>query len=379
MNGYGAKRCVSLSLMDAVPRDLVRPAYKNPPARDRFFEIDFLRVLAMLAVLVGHVTSTYIFQETHYQVCGITLAFFLNQGVRVSVPLFLVLSGFSLGIGKQPASYLSFVGGRFRRVLPYYVGWLLVYNLANAGFSVSAWWQQAAAPGWLLRTLAAGLGTPHLYFIQCYLLYPLLRRWMARAPFSCLTWSLAGTLLLQGSYVLRDLGVLPGTPPVFLWLAAPVWGFYFVAGMFLQTLPWEKLRAVARLAAPGMLAVCVLFLCLYSGMAHATGVLHAIKPELMAATVLVFLWGVGAWSWWGRVPGVPAVTAFLARHAMGIYYNHVLVIYYLRRFPRFALGMSGMALLFLATLALSIGVELGFSALRKGLLWGKKRWRARNS
>ena len=35
-----------------------------------------------------------------------------------------------------------------------------------------------------------------------------------------------------------------------------------------------------------------------------------------------------------------------------------------------------MALLFLATLALSIGVELGFSALRKGLLWGKKRWRA---
>ena len=74
---------------------------------------------------------------------------------------------------------------------------------------------------------------------------------------------------------------------------------------------------------------------------------------------------------------MPAVTAFLARHAMGIYYNHVLVIYYLRRFPRFALGMSGMALLFLATLALSIGVELGFSALRKGLLWGKKRWRAR--
>ena len=115
----------------------------------------------MLAVLVGHVTSTYIFQETHYQVCGITLAFFLNQGVRVSVPLFLVLSGFSLGIGKQPASYLSFVGGRFRRVLPYYVGWLLVYNLANASFSsFSAWWQQVPRQGGCCGPWRQGWGRP---------------------------------------------------------------------------------------------------------------------------------------------------------------------------------------------------------------------------
>ena len=48
---------------------------------------------------------------------------------------------------------------------------------------------------------------------------------------------------------------------------------------------------------------------------------------------------------------------------MGIYYNHVLVIYFLRKFPRFQQGMSGMALLFLSTLALSVLLAVGLGAL----------------
>ena len=55
--------------------------------------LDFLRVLAMLAVILIHVTSTYIAAESHITFLGMNLALFLNQAARFCVPLFLFLSG----------------------------------------------------------------------------------------------------------------------------------------------------------------------------------------------------------------------------------------------------------------------------------------------
>ena len=41
--------------------------------------LDFLRDLAMLAVMLIHVTSTYIAAESHVTFLGMNLALFLNQ------------------------------------------------------------------------------------------------------------------------------------------------------------------------------------------------------------------------------------------------------------------------------------------------------------
>lgn len=50
----------------------------------------------MLAVISIHVSSTYLSYETGHLFLGMNLAFLLNQAARFSVPLFLLLSGFSL-------------------------------------------------------------------------------------------------------------------------------------------------------------------------------------------------------------------------------------------------------------------------------------------
>ena len=61
---------------------------------------------------------------------------------------------------------------------------------------------------------------------------------------------------------------------------------------------------------------------------------------------------------------------------MGIYYNHVLVLCFLRQFPRFQLGMSGMLLLFLATFGLSLLVAVLLEGGWHGL---KRAWQSRRT
>ena len=71
------------------------------PTATRLSSVDFARVIAMVAVILIHVTSTYINAESSVALWGINLAFFLNQAARFCVPLFLFLSGLSLGLGRK--------------------------------------------------------------------------------------------------------------------------------------------------------------------------------------------------------------------------------------------------------------------------------------
>lgn len=150
-------------------------------------------------------------------------------------------------------------------MLPPYLGWVLLYALANTGFDLHTWGGQLGNPPWLLRELLTGQGAPHLYFIpilfQCYLLYPLLRRWVNRAPVQSAAWALMVTFLLQGGYLLHDLELLPFSLPAHLWMLFPTWSFYFVAGMCLQRLDRSHLRVQCKKAA---LPFCLFPLCLLS-------------------------------------------------------------------------------------------------------------------
>ena len=82
-----------------------------PSPSQRLLPLDFLRVLACLAVMVIHVTSAFIYNDSGVTLWGMNPAFMLNQAARFSVPLFLLLSGFSLGMGRSQ-SYGTFLKTR---------------------------------------------------------------------------------------------------------------------------------------------------------------------------------------------------------------------------------------------------------------------------
>ena len=336
-----------------------RPACRTA----RLPEIDFLRCLSMLAVITIHVTSTYLHGESRVLILGMNLSFLLNQAARFSVPMFLLLSGFSLGLAGDPPPRRPFWKKKALQTLPPYLLWTGIYTLSNVDFHLPDLASRCRDPLWVVKTVLTGQAAPHLYFIpillQLYLLYPLLARWVRRDPTGAVVWSLLTSLLAQGWCVLADLGRVPALP--YLWLVFPAWLFYFVLGNALAGLGPDRLPARRHRA---LLLLTGAVLLLYSVSSSLTGMIHAVKPSLLIVTPLVLL---SAFALWRRVdcPALRAVVRTLAARSMEIYYCHVLVLTWLRRAPLPQTGTRGMLVLLLTTALLSTALAWPLSALKK--------------
>lgn len=134
--------------------------------------VDFLRVLAILAVVLIHTTVTTI-QTSKHTITAIPLTFFLNQIAIFAVPLFFLISGFVLELNYKQLNYFSYFQKRASKVVIPYIFWSLFYYLAypatiskNASF---------------FSLLLTGKAAYQLYFIPAiiilYLLFPLLHRY----------------------------------------------------------------------------------------------------------------------------------------------------------------------------------------------------------
>lgn len=109
-------------------------------------ELDAARVVSMLAVIAIHVTAPYIGADSDFLLGGMNLAYIINQADRFAVPLFVLLSGASLGLGKDlPAG--QFYRRRVVKLGIPYVCWTMVYTL---------WEHQSLAPGALMRRFLLG-------------------------------------------------------------------------------------------------------------------------------------------------------------------------------------------------------------------------------
>ena len=103
----------------------------------RIKELDFTRVIAMFAVVMIHVTSTYINQDSSFILFDMNLAFILNQVSRFSVPLFIVLSGISLGFSKPIGDPLLFYKKRLVKIgIPYEIKGNFVPTWLPEGFEL---------------------------------------------------------------------------------------------------------------------------------------------------------------------------------------------------------------------------------------------------
>lgn len=134
--------------------------------------VDFLRVLAILAVVLIHTTITTI-QATKHDIAAIPLTFFLNQIAIFAVPLFFLISGFVLELNYKQLNYFSYFQKRASRIIIPYVFWSLCYVLAypltipkNTSFFL---------------LLITGKAAYQLYFIPSiilfYVLFPLLHKY----------------------------------------------------------------------------------------------------------------------------------------------------------------------------------------------------------
>lgn len=341
----------------------------------RVRELDLARVTAMIFVIVIHVTSTYIHYDSGLTVLGMNLAFLLNQLARFAVPLFVMLSGVSLGLGGAYPGAKRFLRRRLVKIGLPYLFWSTVYLLYNCRLHL-----ETLRPGDCLRTLLLGQAAPHLYFIvvmlQLYALYPLLRRWVGRAPCRSLLASFLITYTVQKLFYFLewDVDLIPGVIRPYLWILFPTWLFYFTLGLLLTEARLADVRALASRNAAAILLATLVFAGLYAVESGITGSLDSMKVPLDLYVPLMFLSAFAAWHFIGRFRAVSALTGFLAKHSMTIYFEHVLVLYLLRRAAWFARGMSGMLVLLLAVTAAACLLAVPLDALQARLAgrWGSR-------
>jgi surface polysaccharide O-acyltransferase-like enzyme len=231
-------------------------------------QIDVLRVVAALSIVLIHVTSG--------QVLADPIIFGSNQLARFASPLFVIVAGMVLQhieTYRPSASLASFYRKRFLRVLVPYVIWSLVYFAYNSRHLLYAFDVQALGMKLLQvfpEQLVKGTAFVHLYFIlimvQLYALFPLMKRWLERRPGWLLALTGISSLLLNTGVYLHQIGVIQ-LPSLYLayvvWF--PVWWFYFALGMAVIKYAdrWQALvlrpRAYAA-AAGGWLAVTAIYL-----------------------------------------------------------------------------------------------------------------------
>lgn len=133
-------------------------------------EIDALRVMAILAVIVIH-TTTRTLEITGYNLVQTQWTLLLNQAARFAVPLFFMISGFVLELNYHSEdNYFKYLVKRLSRIAIPYATWSAIYFLLVYKEHTSSFWS----------ALTFGSASHQLYFIPTllifYLIFPLLHR-----------------------------------------------------------------------------------------------------------------------------------------------------------------------------------------------------------
>lgn len=166
------------------------------------FSLDALRVIAILAVILIHVTTKNIALLSQ-NVELAPLALFLNQTARFAVPLFFLISGFVLELNnKKGLSFISFFKKRASRIIAPFLFWSFAYYLLSNGLNV-----QKIISFDFLSNLIQGTTSYHLYFIPTlilfYLLFPILHTllpFVMKPPVLLLIIGMQAFLLIQDYY-----------------------------------------------------------------------------------------------------------------------------------------------------------------------------------
>ncbi len=290
-------------------------------------EADVVRAAAAVLVVVIHCLPWPAQNQ------GLAHSVYPQAGLlaRVSVPLFVVLSGLLLAhASRATASARQFWGRRLRRTLLPWIPWAVIYFVLTVRFQ-----GMSPLPAQTWGWWAGGAG--HLYFLllipQLYLLY-----WLWPKSARGATVAMVVAIGVQvGAQLARVLLPLHGGWGQILMLdygfeEAPFWVGYFGIGIALGLRP-EWLRSLARggwVAAALTVPAAILLLAGLPGRVAAQwgpwvgGTGAFLRPSLLLLTVVVLgdLWALASHLRKWAVPGVEWGVRSLSRNSLGLYIIH---------------------------------------------------------
>ena len=317
----------------------------------RLSQIDSIRAIAILSVIMIHVSGPY--------AAGNRIAYYINQLVRYAVPIFVILSGFSLyysDLNRANDPCLVFYGKRLKKIFIPYVIWSLLFILyfrVTSGKSVNL----MSIP----RTLLYGQASYHLYFIiiimQLYLLYPLLRMLFKR--FSGLVTAITFIITLYYQIQIYLYAMKIRLPIIHLifddYMVIFTWIFYFTFGMYLAKKP-----KILQFGLKHKILTIIVW-CFSLGVlildSRLTGTYDlSIRPSviLFSLASFFFFYQIGDFIKNG-IPGIEKVLGYISDNSFFIYFSHAMILSvilkYIKPGPVGVIfnGGAGMILLFIFT------------------------------
>lgn len=145
----------------------------NSVKTDKLYELDYMRFIACLAVMIVHITATGVTGYIHGSLPHI-VALTLNRSLKFTTPIFIFLSGVTsfYSYRKKEFKYVPFIIRRLEKVLVAYFIWCIVYfavymKLGFYSFNI----------GFFIENVLLGTMSYHLYFViiivQMYIVGPL--------------------------------------------------------------------------------------------------------------------------------------------------------------------------------------------------------------
>lgn len=199
----------------------------------------FLKAIAILAVILIHTLSSIqpspFVNSSEFQL----LTIILDQLARISVPLFVAISGYGLAqsCAKQSLSFFDFFKRRIMKILPLYFIWSVIFAFI---FYLIPTWAPATQQPNLVWQLVLGRADYHLYFVpmifQLYLFFPLIFFLFKKWPHY--TFIMASLIQLvwwwffsYQEFTVTTWKYFAGDGEQYLWMSN--WIGYFVLGMYL--------------------------------------------------------------------------------------------------------------------------------------------------
>ncbi len=219
--------CIPFLIRSFVPVKATRELVEVKKSKGRYVVFDILRGIAILGVILIHVGYLY---TKFFHINNTSYIELIDATLRFSLPVFFITSGVLLKPVKRTiTSYVVFLWGRVKKLLPLYILLTALLTYVAHGFAVRTF----------LQNIVTGEVSVPYYFmvilIQLYLLYPFIEQLSHKRTF------VYGTLIF--SVVLQLMPVtwhLFGVPLAFRFMFFFVWGIYMreqlLKGMLSRTL-----------------------------------------------------------------------------------------------------------------------------------------------
>jgi surface polysaccharide O-acyltransferase-like enzyme len=311
------------------------PKKTKTAAKQRYADLDFLRIAAMFAVIIIHCSAALVLNRPFTDKTWLA-GNIIDSSVRWAVPIFVMVSG-ALLIGQRAVdSPDSFLKRRLHRVLVPFIIWTLLYLLLSL-----VYFRDPLNLALVFKDLVAGNPSPgHLYFLPLiaglYVITPLISLAALRLSKPMLWRCALGILAATAVWHALEVFVLRGGPPVNIltqWM--PYVGYYLLGHLLLASPPAIRLRWLVVAFVGSIVAIVSLSYLMTARYNTGLGLYfyNFPTPFVMVLAASVFVGGRRLYAMlskslaaWMSLDNFERYLSYVSASTFGIYLVHIAVL-----------------------------------------------------